>query len=185
MKTIHLITSNQWKVESFSNILKKYDLPITIEMLNAEYVENKDQETTEWVVLDWAKVCAEKYNTSVLVQDTGLFIESLNGFPGVNTKFCLKRIGNDWLIKLMDWIENRDCSWIFSLWYCELGKEPVAFNWIVKWSIALRETWSDWFWFDPIFIPSWYEKTFAEDTDVRDLLSPFNTTIKELVNYLS
>lgn len=92
MKTLYLVTSNPWKVESFSNILKKHDLPVSIEMLNGEYVENKDLGTTEGVVLDGAKMCAEKYQKPVLVQDTGLFIEALNWFPGVNTKFFLDRI---------------------------------------------------------------------------------------------
>lgn len=64
-------------------------------------------------------------------------------------------------------------------------KEPVAFNGIVKGSISLELRWENWFGFDPLFIPEWYETTFAEDTEVRDSLSPFNTTIQELVDYLS
>jgi hypothetical protein len=39
-------------------------------MLNEEYPENKDEGTTERVVLDGAKYCAQKFNKKVIVQDT-------------------------------------------------------------------------------------------------------------------
>ncbi len=184
-KTIYLITSNPWKVESFNNILAQYNLPISIEMLNAEYTENKDLWTTQWVVLDGAKVCAEKYQKPVLVQDSGLFINALNGFPWVNTKFALNRIGNQWIIKLMQWAEDRSCSWNFSLGYCEPGQNPISFDEELLGIVSNTELWSDWFGFDPIFIPQWYDLTFAQDTQIRDQLSPFHNTLKSLINFIS
>ena len=183
MKTVYLITSNPWKVASFSRILSEKNLDIHIEMLNEEYPENKELWTTEWVVLDGARYCTDKFQKPVLVQDTWLFIDSLNGFPWVNTKFVLNKIWNEWLLKLMHWIEKRTCQRVFSLWFCQPAKEPVSFTGIVNGTIASSLRGNQWFGFDPLFIPDWHEETFGENTDLRDSVSPFNETIEQFVDY--
>jgi len=185
MKKLYLITSNPWKVESFTAILKQYNLPVEIEMLSAEYVEDKELWTTQWVVLTWAKACAEKYNVPVIVQDTGIFVKALNWFPWVNTKFAIKTIGNEGIVKLLEWIEDRSCVRDFALGYCEPWKDPVVFSGTVSWSISTELLGDNGFGFDPIFIPDGYETTFAQDTAVRDSLSPFNNTIQELVAHVT
>jgi XTP/dITP diphosphohydrolase len=185
MKTIYLVTWNPWKVESFNNILKNKNLNIKIEMLSWDYPEIKEDGTTSQVVLEWAKFCSDKYMKNVIVQDTGLFIEELNGFPWVNTKFSLQTIWNKWILKLMDWVNNRKAKWIFSLWYCEVWWQAKEFTWILEWKISNECRWNLWFWFDEIFIPDWYNETFWENPKLRDKLSPFNQTIDELIEYLN
>lgn len=186
VKKIYLVTWNPWKVESFNKILRKKNfLNIDIEILNWDYPEIKEDWTTMQVVLEWSKYCSDKYNKDVLVQDTGLFINSLNWFPGVNTKFCLNRIWNEWILKLMDWITDRKAEWIFSMWYCEVWRKSIEFTWVLKWTISEKCRWKLWFWFDEIFIPEWHELTFGEDIELRDNLSPFNWTIDKLLEYLN
>ena len=185
MKKIYLITWNPWKVESFKKILKNKNYYDTdIEIYNWDYPEIKDEWTTKQVVLEWAKYCSDKYNKNVIVQDTGLFINSLNWFPWVNTKFCLEKIWNKWILKLMDWIKNRQADWIFSIWYCRVWWDPIEFTWILKGNISEECKWNLWFWFDEIFIPKWYDLTFWENIEIRDKLSPFNSTIDQLVSFL-
>ncbi len=181
---IYLITSNPWKVASFTAILEKYEIGIPIEMLNEEYPENKDEGTTERVVLDGAKYCAQKFNKKVIVQDTWLFIPSLHGFPWVNTKFAIQTIGNEGIIKLLEWGKDRAAQRIFSLWYCEPSQDPIARTWHVDGTVADALRWEKWFGFDPIFIPDGYTATFGEDPELRDMLSPFRETIYQLVEYL-
>ena len=185
MKKLYLITSNPWKVESFNNILKEKNFDIEIEMLAWDYPEIKEDWTTSQVVLEWAKFCSEKYKKDVIVQDTGLFIEELNGFPWVNTKFCLQTIWNKWILKLMEWVKNRKAKWIFSLWYCPVWWQAKEFTWVLEWEIAREAKWNLWFWFDEIFIAKWYKETFWENPTLRDKLSPFHQTIESLVKYLS
>lgn len=185
MKNIYLVTWNPWKVESFNKILKSKNFnDINIEILNWDYPEIKDQWTTRQVVLEWAKYCSGKFNRNVIVQDTWLFIEELNWFPWVNTKFTLQRIWNEWILKLMQDKKNRNAEWFFSLWYCEIWWESIEFTWILKWKISDKCKWNPWFWFDEIFIPEWYLCTFWEKPELRDKLSPFNLTIDELIESL-
>ena len=184
MKTIYLITSNPWKIESFNNILKSKKLDFKIEMLKWDYPEIKEDGTTSQVVLEWAKYCAKKYKKDVLVQDTWLFIEELNGFPWVNTKFVLQTIWNKWILKLLDGVKNRNAKWIFSLWYCDTSWNAVEFTSFLEWQIADKPRWDLWFWFDEIFIPNGYNETFWENPELRDKLSPFHDTINDLFKYL-
>jgi XTP/dITP diphosphohydrolase len=185
MKKLYLITSNPWKVESFNSILKEKNVSdINIEIFNWDYPEIKEEGTTRQVVLEWAKYCSDKYNKDVLVQDTGLFIDALDWFPGVNTKFSLDRIWNKGILKLMEWINNRKAEWIFSMWYCEIWWEAVEFTGVVQWYISEECRGNLWFGFDEIFIPEWYTETFWENIEMRDMLSPFHCTIDVLVEYL-
>lgn len=182
---IALVTSNPWKVASFQAILSTLDLPFQIVMLDWEYVEDKTLGTTEWVVLAGAKACAERYWRPVLVQDTGLFIDALKGFPGINTKYAMQTIGNEWIIKLMEWGEDRSCSWIFSLGFCTPWSEPVAFSWTLPWTVSDSVRGDQGFWFDPIFIPPGHLKTFSEDISYRDSVSPFTQTVQEFAERYS
>lgn len=185
MNKIYLVTSNPGKVESFNNILRKLSLGFEVEMLNEEYPEDKTEETTQGVALAGAKYCAEKYQKPVLVTDVGLFIEKLNGFPGVNTKFTLRRIGNEGILKLLEGETNRNADWILSLGYCEPQGEPIEFTAVTKGTISetQRGTGPRGFGFDPCFIPEGYDVTFAEDTELRDRVSPFNEAIKKFVEW--
>ena len=183
MKTIYLVTSNPGKVESLNNILKEINGDFRIEILRAEYPEDKSEGTTQRVVLSGAKWCAKKYNKPVLVTDAGIFIKALNGFPGVNTKFTLSRIGNEGILKLMEDKENREVEWILSLGYCEPGGEPVEFTSSIRGSISKTIRGNKGFGFDPIFIPEGYNVTFGENPELRDSIGPFRDLILKFINW--
>ena len=181
---IYLVTSNEWKIKSFNNILKSKKFNFHLEMLKWDYPEIKEDWTTSQVVLEWAKYCAKKYKKNVIVQDTWLFIEELNWFPWVNTKFALQTIWNKGILKLMQWVKNRNAKWIFSLWYSDTNWDTIEFTASLNWQISKDLRWNLWFWFDEIFIPNWYSETFWENPKLRDELSPFNETIEKMFNYL-
>ena len=183
MNKIYLVTSNPGKVESFNNILRGMNLGFEIEMLSEEYPEDKSDETAQGVSLAGAKYCAEKHNKPVLVVDAGLFIKELNGFPGVNTKFALTRIGNEGIVKLMEGKTDREVEWVLSLGYCEPQGEPIEFTAIAKGVIPETLRGDKGFGFDPIFIPEGYNVTLAEDLKMRDRISPFNEAIKKFAEW--
>jgi len=181
---VTLITSNTDKVVTFNKILQGLNIPVSVKMVSGSYPEDKEKGTTEWVALQGAKFCADKYQRPVLVTDTGIFIEALNGFPGVNTKFTFKRIGNEGLIKLLEGVNNRRITWVFSLGYCQPNTEPVEFTSKVEGNMPLAPKGVNGFGFDPIFMPQGYDVTFAEDTDLRDQLGPFKDTITQFARYI-
>lgn len=183
MITIYFVTSNPGKVESIKNILKEINLGLDVQMLKAEYPEDKDEGTTAHVALMGAKYCAEKYQKPVLVTDAGIFIKALKGFPGVNTKFAHVRIGNEGILKLMEGKEDREVEWILSLGYCEPGKDPVEFTSSLKGHISNQEKGDQGFGFDPILIPEGYTETFAEKPALRDEIGPFKESLLKFAKW--
>lgn len=183
MNKIYLVTSNPGKIEAAKNTLQELDLGLDIEILKGEYPEDKSDETTERVALSGAKYSAEKYEKPVLVTDAGIYITALKGFPGVNTKFALERIGNEGLLKLLEDKKDRGVEWILSLGYCEPQGEPVEFTASIKGTIAKNIRGDKGFGFDPIFIAEGYDVTFGENPGVRDAVSPFRITILEFAEW--
>lgn len=191
MDTIYLVTSNPGKIKSFNNILKTLKLnletsgalAIAIKILKKEYPEDKSLGSTGEIAKAGARYCAEKYRKKVLVNDAGLFIDALGGFPGINSKVALESIGNEGILKKMEDKKDRKASWVFSLGYCEPGKEPVEFTKSLRGEITKEIRGKDGFGFDAIFIPNGYFKTFGEKPSLRDKLSPFNETLKEFVKW--
>ena len=108
-----------------------------------------------------AKWASEQLGKTVLKNDTGLFVKSLNGFPGVYTHYVDDTIGEDGLLKLMEGIEDREAYFKEAIAYCEPGEEPIVFEGITKGKIATKKAGSyGWSW-DYIFIPDGEDKTLG------------------------
>jgi XTP/dITP diphosphohydrolase len=107
----------------------------------------------------------ERLNLPVAVEDTGLLIESLNGFPGPYSSYVYRTIGNPKILKLMEGVKNRGAYFksavAFTTPYMD---EPLCFIGKVKGKIVKKERGISGFGFDPIFIPLGSSKTFAEMT---------------------
>lgn len=179
MKDVWFVTSNPGKAESLQNILSDLDSDLNVHMLSADYPEDKDKGTVQAVALAGAKYCADQHDKSVLVTDTGIFIESLNEFPGINTAFTLDRIGCEGVIKLMEGHSDRGVEWVLSLGYCEPGGDPIEFTAEVTGTISESVLGSDGFGFDPIFVPEGHTETLAQKPGLRDEISPFRVAVEQ------
>ena len=131
-----------------------------------------------------AKWACEELKCPVLKNDSGLFVKSLKGFPGVYTKFVDETIGEDGLLKLMEGIEDREAYFKESLAYCEPGKDPVVFEGITKGKIDTKKSGEyGWSW-DFIFIPDGENKTLGCFPDYQRWDFWSLDAYKRLVEYL-
>ena len=105
----------------------------------------------------------------VFVEDTGLFIDSLNGFPGTFSAWVLKKIGTKGILKLVG-KQNRTASFITAIAYHN-GTQIHIFKGVCEGSIAETERGTSGFGYDPIFVPKGHENTFAEGIDLKNKLS--------------
>ncbi len=105
--TINFITSNKVKVKSLENSLKSKNITdIKVHAQDLDIMEpqfDTVQEVSRFKALKAFEILKEP----VLVEDGGLFIFALNGFPGVYTKYVLKTLGADGILKLMQGVEDR------------------------------------------------------------------------------
>ncbi|MEM4165850.1 MAG: RdgB/HAM1 family non-canonical purine NTP pyrophosphatase [Candidatus Bilamarchaeaceae archaeon] len=106
----------------------------------------------------------------VFVEDTGLFIEALNDFPGPYSGWAQKKIGNDGILKLLEG-KNRRARFETVIAFTLDGAEIVFFRGVCSGHIAEKNRGHSGFGYDPIFIPDGYSNTFAENIELKNKLS--------------
>ena len=123
-KKITYVTGNWAKIDSARQILEP--LGFFVDNIKMETIEIQADDVED-VAKYSAKWASDKLKCSVLKNDTGLFVEALNGFPGVYTHYVDDTLGEDGLLKLLDGVENRKAYFKEVLAFCEYGKEPITF----------------------------------------------------------
>ena len=108
--------------------------------------------------------------SAVIVEDDGLFIDSLSGFPGPFSSYAFKTLGNDGILKLVG--NNRNAQFRAVIAYCDSNETPDANVKLFESSIAgtISENIQGKGWgYEPIFIPENQTKTYAELADKNKL----------------
>ena len=179
---ITFVTHNKGKVREFQEILGNEN----IEHIEFEYPEIQSDDPVE-IAKGGAKFCAEKFQKPVVVEDSGLFIPTLNGFPGTFSATIHDQIGLKGVLKLMDGVLDRTCLYRSAIGFCVPGKEPIGFLGEEEGILAEKERGKNGFGHDPIFIPQGSTKTYAEMDNVehvklfrRRALEKFNAYAKHL-----
>ncbi|MDD5253769.1 MAG: RdgB/HAM1 family non-canonical purine NTP pyrophosphatase [Candidatus Nanoarchaeia archaeon] len=134
MINITFVTTNKHKFEEVKHFLRDY--PINLEHLERGYDENHDL-TAEEISSNAAKKLAEELNKKVIVEDTGLYFEAFNNFPGIFPKFVMNSIGYKGILKLLKG-ENRNAYFRTVAAFCEPGKEPKIFDGTMKGRITTK-----------------------------------------------
>ena len=101
----------------------------------------------------------------MIIEDDGLYIDSLDGFPGPYSSYVHKTIGNQGILDLLK--KNRDAKFISNITYCD-KKNLESFEGKLDGCISKSEKGTGWG-YDPIFIPKNTKKTFAELIDKNNL----------------
>ena len=113
-KVITYVTGNWAKIQSAKQALEP--LGYEIDNIKMDTPEIQAEDVTE-VAKFSAKWACEKLGKPVLKNDSGLFVNSLKGFPGVYTHYVDYTIGEEGLLKLMAGIEDRSAYFKEALSY--------------------------------------------------------------------
>jgi XTP/dITP diphosphohydrolase len=154
------VTRNDHKFLEARELALRFGLEIV--QSKTEYDEIQSDSLVE-IVRRGAKDACLKLGTPCFVEDAGLFIESLNGFPGPYSKFVFSTIGNAGVLKLMEGAPDRSAEFRSAVGFCEPGGEPTVFTGTCRGKIAVEARGAGGFGFDPIFEPEGGGgRTFAE-----------------------
>lgn len=167
MKEIVFVTHNKGKVASAQKCFNNTKL----EVCNFELIEPRSDDMKE-IVTEKVKQAYELVKKPCIAQDSGFFIDALNGFPKCFVNFTLETLGIEGVLKLMNGIPNRKCAFKECLAYYD-GKEIKYFDGNHEGELSeeilgvdAEEKWSD-LWY--IFKPYGYNLTLAEMTnEARD-----------------
>lgn len=179
---IFFVTSNKGKFSEAERILKAKGINIAHHPERVEEVRAEDCATVAYE----AAVCAyEKLKKPLFVEDSGLFIDALNGFPGVYSAFAFAKIGNEGLLKLMKGKEEKERSakFVSCAAFAEEGKVKV-FSGECKGCIAGEMKGKEGFGFDPLFAPEGEKKTFAQDAAMKERVSHRKMALMKFAKWL-
>lgn len=121
----------------------------------------------------------------VIVEDTGVYIDGLNGFPGALVKWLVNTIGYEGTCRTVDRCRNRKAH-IQSCVVFYDGKALKAFSGVAEGSISMHPRGDRGFGWDVIFIPKGYKKVFAEmSQEEKNELTGRRTALRKLESFLS
>ena len=153
------MTSNPDKAREAAEILG-----LELESVDLEFPEPKTLDVVEVAAAEAiaAREALSEPDLPVLVEDSGLVIEAWNGLPGALTKWFLRSVGNEGLLRMLSAEENRSARAVCAVVVADVDGSVRAFVGEVRGSIASEPRGSGGFGWDPIFVPEGYAKTYAE-----------------------
>jgi len=156
--TILFISKNKNKFIEASNILKRYE--IKLDWIPFSKFEIQSSSLSQ-IALTAAKKAFEIFRKPLIVEDDGLFINALNGFPGPYSSYVYNTIGLRGILKLMEDVEDRSCFFESAVAFCDVDLIKVFLGRVYG-TISKSIRGQGGFGFDPIFIPCGESLTFAE-----------------------
>ena len=181
---VYFATGNKNKLNEMANILgPSFD----VIGLNIDLPELQGE------IDDIAKgkclIAHEKYkglgiNKPIIVEDTALCFNALDGLPGPYIKWFLNKMGNEKLVELIEQYDDHGAQAICT--YCLMNDdEPLIISGVVNGQIVKPSDGENGFGWDPIFKPDGYDQTFAEmDYKIKNKVSHRSVATNKLRDYL-
>ena len=154
----------------------------SIEWVKMSYEEIQADETSE-ISLDSATKLADKISGTFFLEDTGLYIDSLQGFPGPYSSFIARKLGNNGILKLLEG-KDREARFVTVITLVQ-DRQFHQFEGVLEGTISSEQRGTGGFGFDPIFVPLGEYKTLAEmSTEEKNRLSHRSRALELLISYL-
>ena len=175
---VYFVTSNEGKFREVKEIGKKYG--IEIDWIRREYLEPQGSDLEEIAKIS-AQLLAEEIREPSFLEDSGLFIEALKGFPGPYSSYVFKTIGNEGILKVMNGVEDRRAYFLAVIAFWD-GEKVLTFKGRVDGRIATEMRGDKGFGFDPIF--EYNGKTFAVMGEEKNEVSHRRKALESFFEYL-
>lgn len=132
-----------------------------VQQLKDEYPEIQ-ADTLEEVVETGLEWLWERHKVPIMIDDSGLFINCLKGFPGVYSAYVYKTLACPGILRLMENQDDRSAEFRCCAGYVDADGKITMRSGVSKGIIVGEMRGSGGFGFDPIFLPDGEIKTFAE-----------------------
>jgi len=181
-RIIFFVTENVHKFNEARALLAKHGIATAMLRIKAPEIQDDKLEN---IARTSALEAFEESGLPLIVEDAGLFIRALNGFPGPYSSYAYKTIGNKGILKLMEGIQDRSAQFHSAVAYCSPDGSTELFLGISDGNIAKETRGSQGFGFDPIFEPSGSTgRAFAEmDTDEKNMFSHRSSAVTKFAEY--
>ncbi len=191
MKEIVIASKNKHKIIEISNIL----IPLGYKVLSLfdfdyfpEIIEDGDSFKENALIK--AKTLALHLNKTVIADDSGLEVFSLNNDPGIHSaRYAGENKdymdNNELLLKNLEYIEDRKARFVTSMCVYYIDKDPIFVEDYLYGEISREYIGNNGFGYDPIFYVTSLNKNLAElSLEEKNKISHRSLCLKQLIKYL-
>lgn len=173
---IFFATSNKNKLKEATSILGREIKSASLEIPEIQSV------SVEEVVREKASGAFKLIKSPVIVEDTGLYIESFNNLPGAMVKWFEKSLGYQ---KICDIVGENRAAYAETAVCFDDGNKSIVFTGRLNGSITTEPVGSNGFGWDAIFRPEGLERTLAEmELEEKNKISHRSQAFSKLRKYL-
>lgn len=172
---LYFVSSNYHKYQEAKKILQSFGINPGFFKYELEEIQSS---SLKEIASKKAMQAFQKYKKPIIIEDDGLFIDSLGGFPGPYSSYVFKTIGNKGILQLLK--RDRTAKFISNISYCD-NKNLKSFEAKIDGTISKIQNGSGWG-YDPIFIPKNFSKTFAQ-LDTKNDFSHRYKALKKFSNW--
>ena len=159
---LYFVSSNYHKYQEAKKILNYFGISLGFFKHELEEIQSS---SLKEIAAKKAVQAFQKYKKPIIVEDDGLFIDSLYGFPGPYSSYVFKTIGNKGILQLLK--QNRKAKFVSIISFCD-DKISKSFEAKIDGNISKTQNGKGWG-YDPIFVPKNLNKTFAALTNKNEL----------------
>jgi len=164
---ISFVTKNPHKAKEVETILGNIGVSIVHTPLTIHEIQTED---IKHIVRDKVLKAFKQVGRPVFIEHTGLYIDSLHGFPGGLTQVFWDKLKADKFSELFGRLENTSLTAKTVIAFCD-AKKVYIFEGEVEGNIAPEPRGNKDFQWDCVFIPKGFQKTFAEMGEMKNEIS--------------
>lgn len=158
-KTVWFLTENDNKFQEATSILAHFGLRIQrLNLAKTELQDPRPENIARFALISALRV----HRKPILVEDSGLFIEALDGFPGPYSSFVYYTIGLQGILDLMRRYRIRKAYFQSTVAFGSPSIKPRLFTGKVRGRVSRRILGKTGFGYDPIFKPEGSSMTFGQ-----------------------
>lgn len=157
---IYFVTGNPGKFNEVKECLE--EIGVEVEQIKIDKPEIKSDDIVE-IAEDAAKKLASELNKAIVVDDTGVFFETYENFPGAHPKFVINSIGYEGIFRLLEG-KNRSAYFMTAAAYADPEGNVKSFTGkqMGRISEEIKGNHIKGFPYDSIFVPEGHETCLAE-----------------------
>lgn len=153
-----IITTNKHKIAELTPLFEEFE--VSFDTSDHEKMEVRS-DNVETIALEAAKHAFGILQRPLVVDDTGLFIDALKGFPRAYPAFVLETIGLQGILRLLDGVSDRRARFVTAVGYSD-GIQNLTFVGEMRGTIPETPIGAGGFGYDPIFVPEGMSCTYAQ-----------------------
>jgi len=174
---LKVITSNPGKVIEYKEALSSFSIDTEHVKIRYDEIQSSDLKEVVRKGMDHLKASGI---SDFIIDDSGMFVDSLNGFPGVYSAYVQETVKNDGILKLMDTVNDRKASFQCCIG-CNINGKDIIVLGKCDGIILREEKGTEGFGYDPIFSHDG-ERSLAEiPLNEKNKISHRGSAVKLLV----